>query len=92
MRNLLEYAWNYNQGRFSKEEGGPVEPSEVQKELERQLIIESATWRPFGGNNSYAISSSLGSDILVKFASKIFPEGKVELPNEPVRGPGGLLV
>ncbi|KAF4720874.1 hypothetical protein FOZ63_000238, partial [Perkinsus olseni] len=87
MREVLKYAWNYASGRFRPKEGGAVDESPVQQEFSWQLELDSNDeWISFGGKNSYAITPSLGSDVLTKFAKKVFPEKKGEplkLPDTP---------
>ncbi|KAF4691057.1 hypothetical protein FOZ60_016289 [Perkinsus olseni] len=87
MREVLKYAWNYASGRFRPKEGGAVNESPVQQEFSWQLELDSNDkWISFGGKNSYAITPSLGSDVLTKFAKKVFPEKKGEplkLPDTP---------
>ncbi|KAF4697204.1 hypothetical protein FOZ63_026500 [Perkinsus olseni] len=83
MRVVLKYAWNYASGRFRPKEGGAVNESPVQQESSWQLELDSKDkWISFGGKNSYAMPSTLGSDVLAKFAKKVIPEGSepVELP------------
>ncbi|KAF4669590.1 hypothetical protein FOL46_001326 [Perkinsus olseni] len=83
MREVLKYAWNYASGRFRPKEGGALNESSVQQEFSWQLELDSNDkWISFGGKNSYAMPSSLGSDVLTKFAKKVIPEG-----NEPVELP-----
>ncbi|KAF4747376.1 hypothetical protein FOZ62_020628, partial [Perkinsus olseni] len=86
MREVLKYAWNYASGRFRPKEGGAVDESPVQQEFSWQLELDSNdTWISFGGENSYAMPSSLGSDVLTKFAEKVFPEKgePLKLPDMP---------
>ncbi|KAF4705618.1 hypothetical protein FOZ62_026273 [Perkinsus olseni] len=83
MREVLKYAWKYASGRFRPKEGGAVNESSVQQEFSWQLELDSNDkWISFGGKSSYAITPSLGSDVLAKFAKKVIPEG-----NEPVELP-----
>ncbi|KAF4661529.1 hypothetical protein FOZ61_003130 [Perkinsus olseni] len=86
MRDVLKYAWNYASGRFRPKEGGALNESSVQQEFSWQLELDSNDkWISFGGKNSYAMPSSLGSDVLTKFAKKVFPEKDepLKLPDMP---------
>ncbi|KAF4691058.1 hypothetical protein FOZ60_016290 [Perkinsus olseni] len=86
MREVLKYAWNYASGRFRPKEGGALNESTVQQEFSWQLELDSNDkWISFGGKNSYAMPSSLGSDVLTKFAEKVIPEKgePLKLPDMP---------
>ncbi|KAF4701367.1 hypothetical protein FOZ62_003585 [Perkinsus olseni] len=86
MREVLKYAWNYASGRFRPKEGGALNESTVQQEFSWQLELDSNDkWISFGGKNSYVMPSSLGSDVLTKFAKKAFPEKgePLKLPDMP---------